>query len=127
MWRGSKPVAVNARAVNVAILILLLLELVSGLVGFLIGDPDGRWMFWLHRAGGLALVVLLAWKGGIAAKSYKRRGLRVGTWLSTVFGVLFLGSLVTGLLWATVGLPSVPRSEERRVGKECRSRWSPYH
>ena len=108
MWRGSKPVAVNARAVNVAILILLLLELVSGPVGFLIGGLDGRWMFWLHRAGGLALVVLLAWKGGIAAKSYKRRGLRVGTWLSTVFGVLFLGSLVTGLLWATVGLPSVP-------------------
>ena len=21
----------------------------------------------------------------------------------------------------------LPRSEERRVGKECRSRWSPYH
>ena len=26
---------------------------------------------------------------------------------------------------ATVNLRS--RSEERRVGKECRSRWSPYH
>src|SRR2546430_13968035 len=26
--------------------------------------------------------------------------------------------------WATHGRP---RSEERRVGKECRSRWSPYH
>src|SRR2546427_13217510 len=25
----------------------------------------------------------------------------------------------------TFGTP--PRSEERRVGKECRSRWSPYH
>src|SRR5438105_15147635 len=24
-------------------------------------------------------------------------------------------------------LTSMPRSEERRVGKECRSRWSPYH
>ena len=24
-------------------------------------------------------------------------------------------------------LLSDPRSEERRVGKECRSRWSPYH
>ena len=24
-------------------------------------------------------------------------------------------------------LPYAPRSEERRVGKECRSRWSPYH
>src|SRR5258708_19839561 len=23
--------------------------------------------------------------------------------------------------------PSLTRSEERRVGKECRSRWSPYH
>ena len=22
---------------------------------------------------------------------------------------------------------NAPRSEERRVGKECRSRWSPYH
>src|SRR5260370_41090959 len=22
---------------------------------------------------------------------------------------------------------AIPRSEERRVGKECRSRWSPYH
>src|SRR3989449_7803140 len=25
------------------------------------------------------------------------------------------------------GRPVVLRSEERRVGKECRSRWSPYH
>src|SRR3989449_6362435 len=28
---------------------------------------------------------------------------------------------------AAVGLPVGHRSEERRVGKECRSRWSPYH
>src|SRR2546430_11737839 len=26
-----------------------------------------------------------------------------------------------------VGLADLLRSEERRVGKECRSRWSPYH
>ena len=25
------------------------------------------------------------------------------------------------------GVFSLERSEERRVGKECRSRWSPYH
>src|SRR2546430_10700288 len=31
---------------------------------------------------------------------------------------------VRGKLLAT---HRVPRSEERRVGKECRSRWSPYH
>ena len=27
----------------------------------------------------------------------------------------------------TEGIIGNPRSEERRVGKECRSRWSPYH
>ena len=26
-----------------------------------------------------------------------------------------------------ISLPILIRSEERRVGKECRSRWSPYH
>ena len=31
------------------------------------------------------------------------------------------------LLLAAFGLVIVLRSEERRVGKECRSRWSPYH
>ena len=28
---------------------------------------------------------------------------------------------------AISGVSLVDRSEERRVGKECRSRWSPYH
>ena len=28
---------------------------------------------------------------------------------------------------AVDGLVKLVRSEERRVGKECRSRWSPYH
>src|SRR3712207_8857864 len=40
---------------------------------------------------------------------------------------------VYDLVLATANLPRRPqldapcRSEERRVGKECRSRWSPYH
>ena len=29
--------------------------------------------------------------------------------------------------WDIEGSEYDPRSEERRVGKECRSRWSPYH
>ena len=28
---------------------------------------------------------------------------------------------------SAVGIRGISRSEERRVGKECRSRWSPYH
>ena len=38
-------------------------------------------------------------------------------------GALF-GSMTVG---ENVALPLRERSEERRVGKECRSRWSPYH
>ena len=30
-------------------------------------------------------------------------------------------------IYETEGKNIVRRSEERRVGKECRSRWSPYH
>jgi len=56
------------------------------------------------------------------------------TWLAAV-GLIAIG--VSGVLAAVFGAtlgqdfvagdrPGV-RSEERRVGKECRSRWSPYH
>ena len=31
------------------------------------------------------------------------------------------------MLKTELGIVIVLRSEERRVGKECRSRWSPYH
>ena len=46
------------------------------------------------------------------------------------------GVSLKGLLYAPKGPGKFPlviaihgggRSEERRVGKECRSRWSPYH
>src|SRR5688572_15732213 len=29
--------------------------------------------------------------------------------------------------WGAPAMYALDRSEERRVGKECRSRWSPYH
>ena len=29
--------------------------------------------------------------------------------------------------WKETSKEEIDRSEERRVGKECRSRWSPYH
>src|SRR2546427_2773820 len=36
--------------------------------------------------------------------------------------------VVVGALRAPLAaVPGFDRSEERRVGKECRSRWSPYH
>ena len=42
--------------------------------------------------------------------------------------IVLVGYLLLGRKWydALAGF-IVLRSEERRVGKECRSRWSPYH
>ena len=34
---------------------------------------------------------------------------------------------MTMKLWISLASLLLTRSEERRVGKECRSRWSPYH
>ena len=42
------------------------------------------------------------------------------------FDVSILNLLVTSGWWSMYGVYH-RRSEERRVGKECRSRWSPYH
>src|SRR5260221_8710574 len=41
----------------------------------------------------------------------------------------YIGGMDTpsGRLFSRERVSIIPRSEERRVGKECRSRWSPYH
>ena len=39
----------------------------------------------------------------------------------------FYASAVFGSAGEFMNVPNIDRSEERRVGKECRSRWSPYH
>ena len=41
--------------------------------------------------------------------------------------ILNVGQSPSHLFVLIKGQVSLLRSEERRVGKECRSRWSPYH
>ena len=41
--------------------------------------------------------------------------------------VMTLSEVPPGAMWYAWWLDQFHRSEERRVGKECRSRWSPYH
>jgi DMSO/TMAO reductase YedYZ molybdopterin-dependent catalytic subunit len=97
----------SARAVNLTILVLVTVELSSGLGAFLVGTPDGRWVFWVHAVGGVTLALLVPWKTAIALRSFARR--RWGAWaaLPILLSLLFLGSLISGLLWSTTGLPRV--------------------
>ena len=63
-------------------------------------------------------------------------------YLVFVFGLYFLAAGIVLIIHSALGTTpissvnyvlslnsplSLGRSEERRVGKECRSRWSPYH
>ena len=52
----------------------------------------------------------------------------VGRYLGQAgFAVQHQGTAREGLAALGQQVPGTTRSEERRVGKECRSRWSPYH
>ena len=72
----------------------------------------------------------------------ERDGARPGLLRKTTFDRIYLGDACSGQVHKALALaylerrmPEVvilddglaTRSEERRVGKECRSRWSPYH
>src|SRR5216683_4446440 len=67
---------------------------------------------------------------GARRRSYNGRNpavsYRIGVDIGGTFADFCALDEVTGRL-ATLKVLSTPQSEERRVGKECRYRWSPYH
>src|SRR5260370_37861334 len=84
---------------------------------FRFGLPTGVQGIAMNIAG----VLLLRFIGSLQHSAAAQAAYAVG------YTELF--SLIT---WTSVGLMGASatvagRSEERRVGKECRSRWSPYH
>ena len=52
---------------------------------------------------------------------------KISKFVSCVLAVTLFMSLLTVTAFAAESNYDLNRSEERRVGKECRSRWSPYH
>src|SRR2546430_15376057 len=64
---------------------------------------------------------------GIGAEPNQLRAIAPGViWVAALLSsMLSLGRLFAGD-YADGTLEQILRSEERRVGKECRSRWSPY-
>src|ERR1035441_2784395 len=88
---------------------------------------------------------VLATVVAVEGSSYRKPGARMlmaqdGRRAGTVSGGCLEAEVVRRAWWLTADGPVVERystleddgdlpyrSEERRVGKECRSRWSPYH
>jgi hypothetical protein len=97
----------SGRTVNLTLLILVVLEWVSGFGLYIVGSPNGAWTGWIHGVVGCAIVLLFVWKGRIIVRSFRKR--RIGWWAapSITLLVLLFVTLVTGIAWATVGLPPV--------------------
>ena len=90
---------------NTALLVILLLQLVTGYLGFINGEESQAWLLWLHGAGAYALVLLLLWKGMIIW-DVLNRGERWGVDRISfiVMTVMLLITLVLGILWTFGGL-----------------------
>ena len=99
------------------------------LLGFL--RPYKSGVFWSLLLAALALTctVAIPWLTGRAVdqiSDHDKSGLRVLA--LAIVGVAIARLVLSVFRRLVAGRVSLAiRSEERRVGKECRSRWSPYH
>ena len=88
-----------------------------------ISVPDREW-YYSAEGGSIKIST------GIDSGSFRQvaASKRMNLVLLSLFALLLIGTFVHAYSYEALGFSiRVERSEERRVGKECRSRWSPYH
>ena len=94
--------------VNLALLILLAFQLVTGFLGLINGIPALAWILQLHQLGAFAMVLLLGWKGIIIFDAFKRvRRLSFSRLAFLLLTIFLLIILATGFLWHVMGYAKV--------------------
>src|SRR3989449_1486505 len=102
-------------------------QVIALAAGLALGLTAGFYGRWVDAVGMRVADVTLAFPSLlllIAVAAAVRPSLPVVCVVIGLVGWAGMGRLVRGQVLVARGLD---RSEERRVGKECRSRWSPYH
>jgi hypothetical protein len=89
--------------VNIALLILLMAQLLTGFFGLISGAPVFAWVLWLHGIIGYAILVIFVWKGQIILDVIRRRRLDLTRAVFLLFTLLTLVILATGLIWSEAG------------------------
>src|SRR2546426_2776728 len=80
-------------------------------------------LFVLFLYGPMSAIFILSFQGPNGGLTFPMNGVSLH-WFGALFAQQRSGDFV-GSFSRSIALAI--RSEERRVGKECRSRWSPYH
>lgn len=97
------------RLANLALLAAIAALLATGVIAWLLPDGDANSLAVAHRIAGVALVLALVWKYGIARRSLRRRGLGGrGVWLGVLTAIVTVAAAGLGLAW-TVGIVSFDR------------------
>lgn len=98
--RSVELVRLTPRQVNLALEVLIVAAIVSGLASWSLGDRWNGSATFVHGAAGIAVALLVPAKVRGSIRTGLRRG-RATRWLSMAFGVLVLATLTLGMLHAT--------------------------
>lgn len=90
------------RTIDWLLFVIVTFAVISGFTTFLVGRPDGQWLFVVHGMVGLALLLLLYWK----LRRVVRRLVEPKRWDKYTFAALLalaavLLTIVMGLVWTT--------------------------
>jgi DMSO/TMAO reductase YedYZ molybdopterin-dependent catalytic subunit len=96
--------------VNLALLVVVPLLVATGLLAWITSGATANALLVLHRVAGVGVVLVLAWKYGIARRSVRRRssGSRLSLVVGGVASIALLLVLGLGLAWS-IGIVSFDR------------------
>lgn len=90
--------------VNLLLLVLVMVQAITGYLGMVNGREQEAWVLWLHGIVAYALVLLLYFKSAVIVDAWRRKnrwtGQRVGFAITLL---LLLAVLLSGLLWTYDG------------------------
>ena len=106
-------------------LMLLSLPLVAALVVFALMSRNPK----MYKSSSTIYTGIVSGYDVLAAESTTRDWMSVNNAVDNLISVITAESTLSNVSMRLLArnISHLDRSEERRVGKECRSRWSPYH